>query len=405
MIKEVDILIIGGGLTGAALLLALQGLGFSCLLVDAQSLENKINPEFDARSLALSPASQRILAVLGIWGHLQTEAMLIEMIHVSDQHHFGASRLYGEVDAPLGYVVEMQYLNRALYQLLDHQQILAPAKVQAVDPDKNKVTIKAHSGDVNVSARLIVAADGTHSAVRRFCGLPSRTKLYGQQGIVANIGLHQPHGGRAYERFTVHGPLALLPMQKNRMSLVWAVSPKKAEDLLALSDAEFLCQLQQTFGYRLGRFTKIGTRYSYPLQQVLMPQQVKDLVVFIGNAAHTLHPVAGQGFNLGLRDVATLAQCIATQGLTREMLTQYVQLRRHDQQVITRFTDGLINVFTSRLPGLGFARSLGLVALDNIPAVKNLLARYACGFGGIVPDLVCERALLKGNKSSSWLLN
>lgn len=391
--KEIDILIVGGGLTGATLMLALQGLGFTTLLVDSHSLDTKINADFDARSLALSPASRRILTMLGVWPHLQEYATPIDLIHVSEQQHFGVSRLQGEVDAPLGYVVEMQHLNRALHQLVDEAQILAPASVQAVDLAGSAVTVATAAGEMRIAARLIVAADGAHSAVRRFCALPAQTKMYQQHAIVANIGLVRPHGGQAYERFTAHGPLALLPMQGKRMSLVWAMPPAAAEQLMSLSDAEFLGRLQQTFGYRLGRLAKAGQRSSFPLQQVLMPQQVKGSVVFIGNAAHTLHPVAGQGFNLGLRDVATLAQCIAAQGLNAAMLQQYVQLRAHDQKMITRFTDGLISVFTSRLPGLGFARGLGLVALDNIPPLKNLLARYARGFGGIIPDLVCEIAL------------
>lgn len=391
--KEIDILIVGGGLTGATLMLALQGLGFSTLLVDTHPLGDKIDPDFDARSLALSPASRRILTMLGAWEHLQDHASPIDLIHVSDQHHFGTSRLQGEPNSPLGYVVEMQYINRALHQLLDKEHILAPATVSAIDLAKQVVTIRTDAGELNVAARLIVAADGSHSAVRRLCDLSAQIKAYAQQAIVANVGLLKSHGGRAYERFTTHGPLAMLPMQENRMSLVWAMPPEEAKPLLSLSDTEFLCQLQQAFGYRLGRFTKVGKRFAFPLQQVLMPQQVKGAVVFIGNAAHTLHPVAGQGFNLGLRDVATLAQCIAQQGLEPGMLQHYLQLRAYDQKVITRFTDGLINVFTSRLPGLGIARGLGLVALDNIPAMKNLLARYAQGFGGVVPDLVCEIAL------------
>ena len=391
--KEIDILIVGGGLTGATLMLALQGLGFSTLLVDANPFEYKINPDFDARSLALSPASRRILTMLGVWEHLQDHATAIEMIHVSDQHHFGASRLQRGENSPLGYVVEMQYINRALHQLLNQKQILAPARVQSLDAAKQSATVVTDSGDVNVVAQLIVAADGAHSTVRRFCALARQTKNYDQQAIVANVGLVKPHDERAYERFTAHGPLALLPMQDNRMSLVWAMPPKEAEQLMSLSDAEFLRKLQQTFGYRLGRFAKVGKRFSYPLQQVLMPQQVKGSVVFVGNAAHTLHPVAGQGFNLGLRDVATLAQCISKQGLNAEMLNQYVQLRAHDQKVITRLTDGLISVFTSRLPGLGLARGLSLIAFDNIPPLKNMLARYARGFGGVIPDLVCEIAL------------
>ncbi|MDR3442033.1 MAG: 2-octaprenyl-6-methoxyphenyl hydroxylase [Legionella sp.] len=391
--KEIDILIVGGGLTGATLSLALQGLGFSTLLVDAHPLSAKITPDFDARSLALSPASQRILNMLGVWEHLKNHATPIELIHISDQHHFGASRLQGELNAPLGYVVEMQYINRALYQVLDAQQVLAPATVESVDLVNQSAVLKSESGEIEVSARLIVAADGAHSAMRRFCTLPAHTKKYDQQAIVANIGLAKPHNGRAYERFTAHGPLALLPMQDNKMSLVWAMPPQEAEQLMSLSDADFLRRLQQTFGYRLGRFTQAGKRSVFPLQQVLMPEQIKWPVVFVGNAAHTLHPVAGQGFNLGLRDVATLAQCIAKEGLNEAMLRHYVQLRAHDQKIITRFTDGLIHLFTSRLPGLGAARGLGLIALDNIPALKNILARYARGFGGVTPDLVCEMAL------------
>ncbi|MBI2785558.1 MAG: 2-octaprenyl-6-methoxyphenyl hydroxylase [Legionella longbeachae] len=391
--KEIDILIIGGGLIGATLLLALQGLGFSTLLVEAKPLSDKTNPDFDARSLALAPASKSILTMLGVWDLLKDYASPIEMIHVSDQHHFGTTRLQGELDSPLGYVIEMQHINQALHQLVPQDQILAPATLHSVDCDKNTVKILTSSGDLNIHARLIVAADGTKSAMRGFCALTTKIKSFEQQALVANVALLKPHGQRAYERFTVHGPLALLPMQRNRMSLVWALTPKKAEHLLSLTEEDFLQQLQEAFGYRLGRFIKVGQRFSFPLQQVLMPVQTKDLIVFVGNAAHTLHPVAGQGFNLGLRDVATLAQCIAEQGLNTEMLQQYVKLRSHDQKAITCFTESLIQVFTSRLPGLGFARSLGLIALDNIPALKKLLARYAGGFGGIVPDLVCEIAL------------
>lgn len=391
--KEIDILIVGGGLTGATLSLALQGLGFSTLLVDAQPLGTKITADFDARSLALSPATQRILNMLGVWEHLKDEATPIELIHVSDQYHFGTSRLQGDLNTPLGYVVEMQYINRALYQLLDAQHVLAPASVESVDLANHCAVLKSDAGEIEVSARLIVAADGAHSAMRRFCELPAHIKQYDQQAIVANIGLAKPHKGRAYERFTAHGPLALLPMQSNKMSLVWAMPPQEAEQLMTLSEVDFLRQLQRTFGYRLGRFTQVGKRSGFPLQQVLMPNQIKWPVVFVGNAAHTLHPVAGQGFNLGLRDVATLAQCIAKDGLNEAMLREYTQLRAHDQKIITRFTDGLIHLFTSRLPGLGVARGLGLVAVDNIPALKNILARYARGFGGVTPDLVCEMAL------------
>lgn len=393
--KEVDVLIIGGGLTGATLMLALQGLGFSTLLVEAKPFGEKINPDFDARSIALSPASRTILNMLDVWTLLEAHATPIEMIHVSDQHHFGMSRLRGELNAPLGYVVEMHSINQALQQLVPKEQLMAPATLHSLEVQKREAIILTDSGEARVVARLIVAADGAQSAVRGFCNLSARIKHYNQHALVANVGLRRSHGHCAYERFTAHGPLALLPMQENRMSLVWSGPPKEIVQLITLSDASFLKQLQQAFGYRLGRFDRVGKRFSYPLQQVLMPTQTKWPVVFVGNAAHTLHPVAGQGFNLGLRDVATLAQCVTKYGLNELMLSHYVNLRAHDQKTMTRFTDGLIQVFTSRLPGLSLARGLGLIALDNIPALKTLLARYACGFGGFSSDLVCEIALTK----------
>lgn len=394
MVKtQVDILIVGGGLTGASLSLALRGLGFSTLLIEAQAFVEKIKPDFDARSLALSPASQRILNMLGIWDILKTYATPIESIHVSDQHRFGASRLHAEKNNPLGYVVEMQYINLALTTLLDKQSVLAPVTVAAIDLNEGCVTAQTSSGEQCISAKLIVAADGTESKLRQLCGLSTTIKEYGQEAIVANVGLARPHDFKAFERFTRSGPLALLPMQDNRMSLVWSLTPDETNQMMIVDDTEFLKQLQNAFGYRLGRFVKLGKRHRYPLKQSIMPQQSKWPIVFVGNAAHTLHPVAGQGFNLGLRDVATLAQCIANEGLSQIMLEHYLKLRAHDQRSIKHLTDGLVQLFTNRLPGVGLARNLGLIALDNVPALKNLLARYARGFGGVIPDLVCEIAL------------
>ena len=391
--KKTDILIIGGGLIGATLMLALQGLGFSALLVDSQAFVDKTNPDFDARSLALSPASQRILSMLGVWDILKEYACPIEKIHVSEQGHFGMSRLLGNESNPLGYVVEMHYINLALHQLLDTNQLIAPATLTALDLQKQMATVTTESGEMHIHAKLIIAADGAQSAARGFAAMPSETKQYHQQALVTNVGLVKPHNQCAYERFTPHGPLALLPMPGHRMSLVWAMTPENAQLMMNISEADFLKKLHLAFGYRLGRLVKVGKRFSYPLKQVIMPQITNWPIVFVGNAAHTLHPVAGQGFNLGLRDVATLAQCIAKQGLNEQMLSEYLQLRLHDQQMITLFTDSLVQLFTSRLPGVSTLRNLGLLAFDNSPILKTLLARYARGFGGVIPDLVCEMAL------------
>ncbi|STX40340.1 2-octaprenyl-6-methoxyphenol hydroxylase [Legionella donaldsonii] len=391
--KQVDILIVGGGLTGATLMLALANKGYSTLLVDANSFSNKVNSDFDARTLALSPASVRILQLLAIWPLLLKDATPITTIHVSDQYRFGAARLQGEVTHPLGYVVEMQSINRALHELLKGAEILAPAKLTALDKQEGLATISSAAGECTVQAKLIVAADGAESAVRRFSGLRVKLKEYGQQAIVANIGLARAHREQAYERFTSSGPLALLPMTDNRAALVWALPPDEAKRLMALNESAFLTALQQAFGYRLGRFLKVGKRVIYPLRQVFMPEQIAWPLVFVGNAAHTLHPVAGQGFNLGLRDVATLAQCIIEDGLNDKMLQRYQAMRRHDQTAIIRLTDGLISLFTSRLPGVALARNLGLIAMDNSALLKKILTRYTRGFAGITPDLVCGIAL------------
>ena len=387
--QQVDILIIGGGLVGATLMLALADRGYSTLLVEAKPLSTRVRADFDARTLALSPASVRILQMLNIWPLLQDYATAIKTIHVSERHRFGSARMRGEENHSLGYVVEMQYINQALHRLLDKHQIIAPAELIGLDHANSTATIRSSEGQSTLRAQLIVAADGADSVVRQLCGLSAKVKEYGQHAIVANIGLARPHHQQAYERFTPSGPLALLPMTGLRASLVWALSPMDADRLMASSDLDFLKALQHAFGYRLGRFVKVGRRVLYPLRQVIMARQVQGSVVFVGNAAHTLHPVAGQGFNLGLRDVATLAQCIAHEGLSSEMLQHYQQARHHDQSAIIFFTNSLIELFTSRVPGLGVARGAGMSVVDNMPVLKNILDRYTSGFAGISQDLVC----------------
>lgn len=390
--KQIDILIIGGGLTGAILLLALAKQGYSCLLVDAHSPGENLSSDFDARSLALSPASVRILQMLKIWPHLQANATPISSIHVSEKGNFGSTNITSE-EFPLGYVVEMQHINQAIDQKLDKTQILAPAKLKTLDQAKSLATISSKDEEFIIQAKLIVAADGTDSTVRKLSGLAVKTKDYQQLALISNIGLARSHHNAAFERFTSSGPLALLPMMDKRSSLVWALSPTEAKRLMALDEAAFLSCLQKSFGYRLGRFVRVGRRTIYPLKQMTMPTKIDWPLVFVGNAAHTLHPVAGQGFNLGLRDVATLAQCICQDGLNKAMLNRYQQMRQHDEWAITQFTNSLIAIFTSRLPGLSVARNLGLIAVDNFAVLKRCLTHYTRGFAGVTPDLVCGIAL------------
>ncbi|GGI87134.1 FAD-dependent monooxygenase [Legionella impletisoli] len=396
--EAVDVLIIGGGLTGALLLLALKQTGYRALLIDASSFDIKMQADFDSRSLALSLASMRILSMLEVWPSLATKATAINNIHVSEQKRFGVARLSSQTKQPLGFVVEMQDMYSAVWPLLAMDSLLAPASLMALDQEHNVATIEESGGNVvTLKAKLIVAADGADSFVRKLLGLKAEIKNYHQSAIVANVGLARPHRGYAYERFTSSGPLALLPMSENRSSLVWSLPREKANQILQLSDDAFIHALYQEFGYRLGRLVKIGRRGLYPLKQVIMKQQTFGSTVFIGNAAHTLHPVAGQGFNLGLRDVALLAQCLIQYGINTNALDIYEQHRKHDQTAITFFTNGLVDVFTSKRLGLSFARNVGLIALDNLPSAKRILSRYASGFAGVIPDLVCQIPLVAEN--------
>lgn len=397
--KQVDILIVGGGLTGATLMLALADSGYSTMLVETHAFSERSKADFDARTLALSPATARILRHLKLWPLLEAKATPIKLIHVSQQFCFGQTRLKADEKKPLGHVVEMHEINNALHQLLPKEGIKAPARLIALDESHQVATIECQGVQENWRAQLIVAADGINSSVRQFSGMKVDVKNYEQEALIANIGLARPHNNEAYERFTAAGPLALLPMSEHRSSLVWALPVAEAERLQAASEAEFLKALQQAFGYKLGRFIKVGKRHIYPLRQAIMPQQINWPLVFVGNAAHNLHPVAGQGFNLGLRDVAALAQCITQYGLSASMLDQYLSMRRYDQAVISGFTHGLVEVFTSKIPGLKLARSLGLMAMDNIGFLQKILTRHAGGFSGTLPDLVCGIALTPQEQS------
>jgi len=391
VVEEVDVLIIGGGLIGMALMLALKPLGYRVRMVEARA-RSEDNPEMlDTRSIALSPASMRILEQLHVWPDLKTRAAAIDMVHVSEQGRFGQARLNrasGD-DEPLGAVVEMHVLDAAIHAHLNSDDVFVPARLTALNAATGEATLETEVGEKKLQARWVIAADGANSSTRKLCNAEAEYKTYPEHAIAANIKLSRPHEHVAFERFTSNGPLALLPLPGPYMALVWTRPPLEAARLKALDDADFLSALQRAFGYRLGRFIAVGKRMTYPLRQVMMPRQVLDRVIFVGNAAHTLHPVAGQGFNLGLRDVAMLAQCAAEHGLSVKALTRYQIARASDQETMMTSTDALVSLFKNPLPGVGLARRLGLVALDNSNILKNMLLRHAKGFGGVVPDLVC----------------
>jgi 2-octaprenyl-6-methoxyphenol hydroxylase len=391
--QQFDIVIIGGGLNGAALLHALKSSGLRVLMLDSQNFFQH-PPSNDSRTLTLSIASQRILQHLQLWSELARHTTMIQKIHVSEQGRFGTACLEHPDHQPLGYVIPIQNLVTGLYQNLDHQQVWAPATVIGYDPEQRRLTIQKNDQICTVRTSIVVAADGSHSTMRTLCNLTVNIKEYGQEALVTYLDLARTQSNIAYERFTQKGPLALLPLAPKRMGVVWSLPPQEAQQMMQMEDAVFMQAIMQGFGYRLGRFVNVGPRMRYPLRQMLMPKSVQGAVVFIGNASHTLHPVAGQGFNLGLRDVAMLAQMVRHQTLhDLTVLTQYQKARDHDQTAIAQLTDGLVSLYANSSLGLRVARQWGLLLLDNNRWLKNNLARYASGLAGVVPDLVCGISL------------
>ncbi len=398
---DYDLLIIGGGMVGASLACALAGSGLRAAVVEAVPLRAQEQPSYDDRSIALAYGTRCIFAGMGLWSSLRDVVTPIRCIHVSQHGRFGVTRLaakdYG-LEA-LGYVVENRELGRVFAQhlkSLDKEVTLfCPARLQALDFGAERVTatVEQDGKTLALRAALVVGADGGRSLVRRLAAVPSREWDYGQSAVIANVTPGRPHDGVAYERFTDSGPLAMLPLGRNRCALVWTVARGSEDELLALDDEAFLSRLQVRFGRRLGTLRKVGRRQAYPLILIRAEHSLVPRLALVGNAARTLHPVAGQGFNLGLRDVAALAEVLWDARRRGEdpgaaaVLRRYLDWRRDDQRRVVAVTDGLVRLFTNPFPPLAWARSLGLALLDVLPPCKRLLARQFMGFAGRQPRL------------------
>lgn len=397
---DYDLLIAGGGLVGSSLALALAPQSLRIGIIEAVPPTADKQPSFDSRVIALAFGSRRIFEGLGCWHDLAPETTPIRHIHVSDRGHFGATRLDAvQASLPaLGYVVEVRALGQKVYQKLkDFSQVelICPAKVVNIvtEAASIQVQIASHGRIRTLSTRLLAAADGGHSLVRQLLQIPVQRKDYGQTAIIANVATERSPQYTAFERFTDTGPLALLPLGEERSNLVWTVKNSQAPYLTAVDNETFLAHLQQRFGQRLGRFTRIGKRHAYSLQLLRAQQQMARRAILIGNAAHNLHPVAGQGFNLGLRDVAALAETLADAHKAghdlgaAETLSTYAQKRRWDQQLVTELTDTLVGLFSNDYALLGPARGLGLAALDLFPPLKQRFMRQTTGLAGRQPRL------------------
>ena len=386
-----DVLIVGGGLVGASLARALRGSTHRVELIEAHPLDDASQPCYDDRSVALSWGSRRILEGLDLWPQLDGRIEPIKTIHISDRGHFGATRLrhFEEGVEALGYVAENRVLGEVLYRGLQQQRGLVmhcPARLLGLNllAEHVTATVEQDGRESTISARLLVAADGVASQVRELLHIGAAVQDYGQSAVIANITPGIPHGNVAYERFTDSGPLAMLPMTGNRCAVVWTVPTAQARQLLALKDAAFLDQLQQRFGYRLGVLKKTGRRQLYPLTLTESTQLVRGRAVIVGNAAHTIHPVAGQGFNLALRDIAMLAELIhaADDPGTANLLQTYVEAREQDAKRVYRFTDALVKIFSNSYGPLGHARAAGLVAVGLVPELRHWLAQQSMGLSG-----------------------
>ncbi len=397
---EFDVLIIGGGLVGASLACALGQAGVRTCVVEASPLGGDQQSGYDERSIALAQGSQRIFAGLGLWSALQPEACPIHTIHVSDRGHYGFTRLRREQEgvAALGYVATARVLGKVLVeglQRLDAVQVLAPAQLRAfhIDADAVHADIEHRGETLRCTAGLLVAADGAQSAVRRQLGIETTRRDYEQTAIIANVSTDKPHNNVAFERFTDSGPLALLPMTGARSALVWTVRADQSEEVMALDDAAFLERLQQRFGYRLGRFTRVGSRNAFPLQLLQASESVRPRLALIGNAVHTLHPIAGQGFNLGLRDVAALVDVILDARRSGQdigslaLLQRYADWRQADQRRVALFTDSMVRLFGQSLPPVAWLRDAGMLALDACPPAKRWFGRMTMGRAGRLPRL------------------
>jgi 2-octaprenyl-6-methoxyphenol hydroxylase len=391
-----DVVISGGGMVGASLACALGSLPLRIALVEAVPFDSDSQPSFDARTTALSRTSQRILDSLGIWADVAGQANAIQRIHISERGRFGTAIIDGQeqgVDA-LGYVLENRVLGAALWSRIgrtDNIAVFCPAAIASAVSRETAMHLEMADDGGALSGRLLVVADGARSKLRSMLGIHASTRTYGQTAIVGNVALGSAvHGNTAFERFTVDGPVALLPADEQRFVFVLTRRADLAPAVMDLSNQAFLALLQETFGFRLGRFSRIGRRFAYPLSLVRSDSVIAARAAIIGNAAHGLHPVAGQGYNLGLRDVATLAEVIADE-LRRhaasdpgapEVLQQYRGWRHDDQRNVVAFTDGLVRLFDVPLNSLGAARGLGLLAFDMMPGAKRLLARQTMGLGG-----------------------
>lgn len=396
-----QVIIVGGGMVGLSLSLMLAKANIAVKLLEAVKYPNyddqnvaPYHSSFDARNTALSRRSVQIYQKLGLWDALQQHATPILQVHITEQGSFGKARLIAEQEKveSFGQVIENAWLGRVLLTQVRQQpliELIDGVQVTALTQDAEQVHIEAQRGEeiLKLESKLLIAADGRDSFCRQAIGVGVDVHDYNQVAIVTTVQTSKPHEHIGFERFSALGPLALLPLPgEYRRSVVWPVKKGTENEWLGdENDQHFLSALQQTYGDRAGKFEKTGKRFSYPLSQVLAHKQAVGRVILMGNAAHTIHPVAGQGFNLCLRDADVLVRYLVNQLTTSDdlgnpdNLLAYEQARLSDQQRVIKFCDTVVRGFSNQNPLLKLIRNTGLIAFDVIPGVKPLVANYAMG--------------------------
>lgn len=396
-----EVIIVGGGMVGLSLALMLAKANIAVKLLEAIKYPNyddinlaPYHSSFDARNSALSRRSVQIYQELGLWDALQQHATPILQVHITEQGSFGKARLLAEQEKveSFGQVIENAWLGRVLLTQVRQQdliELIDGVQVTSLTQDAEHAYITASRGEeqLQLQAKLVIAADGRDSFCRQALGVGVSEHDYDQVAIVTTVQTSKPHQHVGFERFSPLGPLALLPLPgEYRRSVVWPVKKGTEQEWLGEeNDQHFLDALQQTYGDRAGKFQKTGKRFSYPLSQVLAEKQAVGRVVLMGNAAHTIHPVAGQGFNLCMRDAYVLLRYLEAQQAAGadigepNMLLEYEQARLKDQQRVIKFCDSVVRGFSNQNPMLKLLRNTGLIAFDLIPGIKPLVATYAMG--------------------------
>ena len=392
MQNRFDIAIVGAGAVGGSLACGLSELGFSVALIEKTATGADCQPVFDERHFGLSHSTMVALHGLGLWSAMSEEAIAVSRIHVSSRGHFGSVMMDARDEGlpSLGHVVPARTIGRVLHEAIserDNIEMIAPATVISASTTQEAAILELEADGLTrtIMADLLVGADGADSQIRRLFHIGQKRREYNQSALIANLDVQAPDTGLAYERFIEDGAIALLPRPGAGYAVVCAVSNSGADRLMTLNHTEFGAYIQENFGSHISRVTTVGKRSRFPLALVRSRQAVRNRLVLIGNAAHYIHPVAAQGFNLSMRDIAALLETLdkaRTRGLhpgTLSVLQEYADWRKQDERTMVAFTDGLIRIFMNPLLPSALLRQQGLLALRYLPGLRSLFARAVTG--------------------------